>query len=226
MGVFHDIFLKGVEWSFLLEILWRSIIMFILVLLVLRLSGKRGVRQLTLFEVAIILSLGSAAGDPMFQADVPVLYGALVLFSVIILYKLIAWASAQFEWFHKLMEGSPLIIIQNGRYVLNSRGNLCFSKREFFAELRNQCVEHLGQVRVGVLEVDGTLSLLFYEREAVQAGLPLFPEQYKQVEVVDKQRFYACMYCGYTGKLDTATQSCSRCERKQWSLALATPRIA
>lgn len=226
MGVFHNILFEGVEWNFLLEILWRSFIMFILVLVVLRLSGKRGVRQLTLFEVAIILSLGSAAGDPMFQADVPVLYGALVLFSVIILYKIIAWASAEFGWFHKIMEGSPIIIIQNGRYALNSRGNLLFSKREFFAELRDASIEHLGQVRMGVLEVDGSLSLLFYDSEAVQTGLPLFPGQYEQVKNVDRQVIYACMYCGQCSKLDHHEQSCTRCNRKQWAQALATRRIA
>lgn len=41
-------------------------------------------------------------------------------------------------------------------------------------------VRHLGQVRLGVLEVDGTLSLLFYDKGEEQFGLPLFPEQFKE----------------------------------------------
>lgn len=65
--------------------------MFLLVLLVLRLLGRRGVRQLTLFEMAMIISLGSAAGDPMFQDDLPISYAVIVFMTVVLLYKGITW---------------------------------------------------------------------------------------------------------------------------------------
>lgn len=45
----------------------------------LRLSGKRGIRQLSLFELAIILCLGSAAGDPMFTKDLPIAHAFVAL---------------------------------------------------------------------------------------------------------------------------------------------------
>ena len=66
---FQKIFTDGVELSFLVEIGARTVIMFLIILVILRLSGRRGIRQLTVFEVAIIISLGSAAGDPMFLCD-------------------------------------------------------------------------------------------------------------------------------------------------------------
>lgn len=224
MEMLHKMIMEGVESEFLMEILWRSLIMFLLVLVVLRLSGKRGVRQLTLFEVAIILSLGSAAGDPMFQEEIPILYGVIVLLTVIALYKVIAWAAAEFIWFHKMMEGTPVTIIRDGRFVVNSRKNLNFSKREFFAELRNESVEHLGQVRCGVLEVDGTLSLLYFEKEDVSAGLPLFPDEYHKVSQVDAHVIYVCMYCGQTSSLEAADEKCARCGRREWVEAMSRTR--
>lgn len=222
--MFEKMILDGVKLDFLVEILLRTSIMFFLVLLILRISGKRGVRQLTLFEVAIILSLGSAAGDPMFQEDVPVLYAAIVLFVVIILYKIIAWAVSKFHWFNKVMEGEPLIIVLNGQFVIKSEKEGGFSKDEFFAELRNQSVEHLGQVQIGVMETDGTLSLLFYNSEEVRPGLPLFPDKYKAVNDIDPQQIYACMYCGYTDYLQHAKKLCVKCEHKEWTKALQTCR--
>lgn len=222
MEILRKIFLEGVEWGFVWEILLRAVLMFILVLLVLRLSGKRGVRQLTLFEVAIILSLGSAAGDPMFQEEVPLLYGAVVLFVVILIYKLVAWMVAKSEWFGKVMEGEALVIVREGRFeVKNERGGE-FSKDEFLAELRNQSVEHLGQVRLGVLEVDGTLSLLFYDKDRVRPGLPIFPGHYKVAKHIEPGQLYACMYCGYTSQISDLKAGCAQCEHREWALAIDT----
>ncbi|MBN9165362.1 MAG: hypothetical protein BGO98_30195 [Myxococcales bacterium 68-20] len=56
---------------FLVEVALRTTIIFVYTLPLLRLLGKRGVAQLSLFQVTIIIGLGSAVGDPMFQADVP-----------------------------------------------------------------------------------------------------------------------------------------------------------
>ena len=60
---FFNIFIGDTTWTFILEILVRCFLMFIIIISFLRLSGKRGVRQLSLFELAIILCLGSATGE-------------------------------------------------------------------------------------------------------------------------------------------------------------------
>jgi len=75
----YNIFIGDTTWGFALEILIRCTVMFIIIISFLRLSGKRGIRQLSLFELAIILCLGSAAGDPMFTKNVPIAH-ALVGF--------------------------------------------------------------------------------------------------------------------------------------------------
>ena len=212
--------IDGVEWIFINEIFLRSLIMFLLVLIVLRLSGKRGVRQLTMFEVAIILSLGSIAGDPMFQEEIPIIYAIVVLFTVILFYKLIAWLASKSAWFHRIMEGKPVIIIRDGQFVMY-RHKLRFSRREFFPELRNQSVEHLGQVRTGILEIDGTVSLLFYTEKQVRPGLPIFPDHYSKAEDIKPKVFYACMYCGYVTMLLRPTLPCPRCARMDWAEAMS-----
>ncbi|MDH2174111.1 DUF421 domain-containing protein, partial [Acinetobacter johnsonii] len=68
---FIKILLADTTFTFAAEIVLRSVLMYFLIILVLRFSGKRGVRQLSIFEIAIILSLGSAAGDAMFYEEVP-----------------------------------------------------------------------------------------------------------------------------------------------------------
>src|SRR5690606_16303011 len=181
-----------VEWHFMAELIVRTAIMFLMILLVLRLSGRRGVRQLTLFEVAIILGLGSAAGDPMFQPEIPVLHALVVLVSVVVCSKATTWAAARFDPFTTALEGDAKEIIRDGMFDVENERNQMFSQQEFFAELRNQNVEHLGQVRIGLLEVDGTISLLFYPDEDTKFGLPLFPDHYRAMNA-GTDHFVACM---------------------------------
>ena len=68
-----SIFIHDTTWAFAAEISVRAILMFSMIIIFLRLTGKRGVRQLSIFELAIILSLGSIAGDPMFTEDLPLI---------------------------------------------------------------------------------------------------------------------------------------------------------
>ena len=67
------------EWSFLPEVLLRSTIMFIVAVIALRLIGKRGIMQ-HVFELVLIITLGSAAGDPMFYSKVGLLTAILVIY--------------------------------------------------------------------------------------------------------------------------------------------------
>ncbi|WDF70489.1 DUF421 domain-containing protein [Sphingobacterium oryzagri] len=227
MTAIEKLLVGGAELDFLSEIVWRTIIMFILILAILRLSGRRGVRQLTLFEVAIIISLGSAAGDPMFQEEVPVVYSIVVFTCVMAVYKLVTWAASRLQFVAKVLEGEAMTIVKDGVFDVKSENRHDFSKMEFFAELRNLSIEHLGQVKEGILEVDGTMSVLFYADEEVRYGLPLFPSQYKKLDDLSVAGPFACMYCGCVQQEVTAAdQQCCRCKRDRWTLARNTKRTS
>lgn len=224
--MFEKLLLDGAQLDFIIEIFARTILMFLLILIVLRLSGRRGVRQLTLFEVAIILGLGSAAGDPMFQEDLPVIYGVVVLFSVIVFYKLITWLASRSDKLTRLLEGKAMVIVEEGMFNIEEHRNADFSQNEFFAELRNQSIEHLGQVRIALLEVDGSMSILRYDEANTRYGLPLFPHAHKAVDPGTADPPYACMFCGHiVTTIITKDQSCSRCHKQEWTKAINTKYI-
>ncbi|RYE00177.1 MAG: DUF421 domain-containing protein [Sphingobacteriales bacterium] len=224
--MFKKLLLDGAQFDFMIEIFLRTTLMFLLILIVLRLSGRRGVRQLTLFEVAIILGLGSAAGDPMFQEDLPVIYGIVVLFSVIVFYKLITWLASKSDKVTHLLEGKAMVIVEEGMFSIEGNRNADFSQNEFFAELRNQSVEHLGQVRIALLEVDGSMSILKYDDANTRYGLPLFPNAHKAIDPHTVDPPYACMFCGHIATTLVVTeQACSRCHKDEWTKAINTKYI-
>lgn len=210
--------------DFLLEVLLRSFIMFCFILTALRTSGKRGIKQLSIFELVIIIGLGSAAGDPMFYKDVGIL-PALVVFMVIVgMYRAVTWLSGKYLPFEQLIEGKPLYLIRDGRFSVDDFDKEDLSQDEFFAELRVNNVEHLGQVKNAVLETSGDISLLYFEDHEVKLGLPLYPDLYlKKSAEIKKAGMHACAYCGNV-ELVASPKHCIVCDRDQWVLAIKTLR--
>ncbi len=102
------IFIHDTTWTFVAELMIRAALMFGMIILFLRLTGKRGVRQLSIFELAIILSLGSIAGDPMFTENLPLVHALVVMTVVIAMYRLTTWLMMKYQPFEDLIEGKSL----------------------------------------------------------------------------------------------------------------------
>lgn len=213
--------------EFIFEVLFRTAIMFIVILLTLRLTGKRGVKQLSVFETVIIIALGSAAGDPMFYADVGMIPAIAVFVVVLLLYRIVTWMTGRYQWFERLIEGVPVCLIREGVFSIESFKKELLAHDEFFAELRVRNVEHLGQVRHAYIETSGELSVYFYEDEDVKYGLPLRPDVFDKRSVdVPEAGIYACSFCGRVEELAAGHATCPTCSKKMWVKAINTRRIA
>jgi len=220
------ILLSELPAMFLIEVLVRTSVMYLIILVALRSSGKRGVKQLSVYELVLIIGLGSAAGDPMFYEDVGLLPAILVFLTIILLYRLTTWLSGKNNRVEKLLEGSAVCVIRDGRFSIENFEKEDLAQTEFFSELREKSVEHLGQVRVGLLEPTGEISLFFYEDNDVKPGLPLIPDAYnkKHTELI-KKALYACAFCGQTMLIDSGKIECPACKRDEWVEAIDTRRI-
>ncbi len=212
--------------EFIVEVVLRTSIMFVFILIALRSSGKRGVKQLSVFELVIIIGMGSAAGDPMFYKQVGIVPAIFVFTVVIGLYRLVTWLSVRFTKFEHLIEGKPLYLVREGKFAIADFNKEDLSQDEFFAELRNHNIEHLGQVRNALMETSGAISILFYADNEVKPGLPLYPDLYdRRSEKIGKAGLYACAHCGHTQKL-SKPGTCANCKNKEWVLAMDTKRIS
>lgn len=211
---------------FLFEVAIRSTVMFIILLIVLKLTGKRGVKQLSVFETVIIIALGSAAGDPMFYEDVGLVPAIGVFIIVLILYRLVTWLTGKSPRFEKLMEGETECLVVNGKFSPNKFERESLSHDEFFTELRLKNIEHLGQVRKAYLETTGDVSVYFFEDKDVKPGLPITPELFcEKTKNITIPGLYACARCGDTRELTQGAHTCKVCDNTQWTLAISTRRI-
>lgn len=203
----HQFLFGDQNWSFLIETAFRSFAMFLVMLLGLTILGKRGVRQLSIFELVVIIGLGSAAGDPMFYKDVGILPAVIVFVVVISLYVLVTNLVGKSKKLEHLLEGKPVCLISEGRFSLKNFKKEPLAQDEFFAELRMQSVSHLGQVEQAIVETSGNISLFFYEESKVKFGLPIMPEDFdKKTVIITEEGYYACAFCGFTEELQPVSK--------------------
>lgn len=216
------------NWSFLWETVLRTFIMFVVILVSLRLLGKRGVKQLSVFELVVIIGLGSAAGDPMFYKDVGILPAVIVFALIILLYTAVTYIVGTNKKFEKLIEGKPVCLIKNGAFSIENFKKEVLGEDEFFAELRMQGVSQLGQVEEAIIESSGSISIFFYPDEAVKYGLPIMPSSLDQSQKkITERNHYSCAFCGYTENLSPAEKYvCPSCKKDKWVKASDKKRVS
>jgi uncharacterized membrane protein YcaP (DUF421 family) len=222
-----ELLLGGEDWSFLGETVLRTVIMFIIILISLRILGKRGVKQLSVFELVVIIGLGSAAGDPMFYKDVGILPALIVFILIVGLYSLITYLIGKNKNFEHLVEGKAVYLIKDGIFAIEEFQKEALGADEFFSELRLHGVSQLGQIEVAIEESSGNISVFFYPDKEVKYGLPIMPGSLdKKVKKISEKGYYACIFCGYTEQLQPATQhTCPTCRKKEWIAASNRKRV-
>lgn len=215
------------DWLFIPEIMLRTFIMYLVVLVSLRILGKRGVKQLSIFELVVIVGLGSAAGDPMFYREVGILSAVSVFLVVVIAYKITSYFVNKSKKIEILLEGSCTCVIEHGRFAIENFKKESLAQDEFFAELRQKNVSHLGQVQLAILETSGSISVFYYKDDEVKYGLPILPALFCQkVEEIKHKDYYSCGFCGYTSLLAPAKEVvCKCCGRNKWVKAINILRV-
>lgn len=153
-------FMGDAQLLFLAEIVVRTALLYLFALLMLRVMGKRGMAQLTPFEFAIIVALGSAVGDPMFYPEVPLVHGFVVIATVVLMQRGLSIVASRRPRIDALVSGSPTVAIKRGVIQHDILQKEKFSIPEVLELLRLQGVARLDDVELAVIEDAGRLSIL------------------------------------------------------------------
>lgn len=214
-------------WSFLLEVLLRTGLMFFLVLGLFMLTGKKEVRQFSVLELIVIIGLGSALGDPMLHADTPLLPAIVTIAAVLFLYRAVnAWTN-RWQWVGRIVEGEVRTVLINGLIDHEALRKEGLSVQEFYGDLRVHHVEHLGQVKAAHLEVDGELSVFFLSDVELRPGLPIAPSALVRSVAANSigPGPISCTHCGHTTDSAPAQGKCPHCAHDKWLRSMSSPRV-
>ncbi len=118
-------------------------------------------------------------------------------------------------------------MIEEGKFAINNFKKESLGYDEFFSEMRQQSVSHLGQISLAIIEVSGEISLYFYKDEEVKYGLPILPHLYDNKHIqIPKTGIYSCNFCGFTEEIQACeTHFCKSCKKNKWIESVSNVRI-
>ncbi len=151
------------NWHVLLEIGLRTTVIYVLVLLGIRLTGKREVGQMTPFDLTLLLLLSNSVQNAMTGPDTSLVGGVVAALVLLVLNYLLAEYSGMNRRFRKLIQGSPTLLIHNGECITSHIAKEHISMDELTRALREHGVSNVKDVALAVLEVDGAISVLKYD---------------------------------------------------------------
>ena len=160
----------GDSWL-LLEVAVRTVILYTYAVLVVRLLGKRGLSNLSPFEYVVVFAAGTATGEPMLYPEVPLVYGMIVLTTIVVAHRVVARVTRESHQLETLLEGQPTLVVKDGAAIQEALESEQLSMEELLMELRLGGIENVGQVRYAFLEPSGQLSIFKYEDAAHRTGL-------------------------------------------------------
>ena len=201
---------------FLLEVLLRTAVVYALLLVAIRMLGKRTNAQLTVTEVAIVIMLGAIVSVPMQAPDRGILQGLLVLFCIVAFQRGLTWLMIKSGRVEKLTQGQLSVVVKDGVLQLDVLRKARISRQQIFAIVRNKKVYNLGNVQRLYLEACGTFSL--YPFDKPRPGLPVYPPDDYQIihqQQKNEEDLVACCSCGTVIKKSPST-SCPTCHRHEW----------
>jgi uncharacterized membrane protein YcaP (DUF421 family) len=219
----HRIFLGTAPMEFLLEALIRTIIMYLILLIVLRLLGKRMGGQLTISELAVMLTLGAIIAVPMQVPEKGILQGILVLFCALVFQRGVNYLGLKSRKMERFIQGGEELLIKDGVMVIDQLRKMKISREQMAAELRSKGIFNLGEVSRVYIEACGLFSI--YKMEKAKPGLELNPPEDKAAatEFNLSSGVFVCWQCGNAANQLTGTvHACSNCGASEWTAAVTS----
>ena len=157
---------------------FRAILLYIIVLIVMRLMGKREIGQLEPFELVISIMIADLASIPMTETGVPITNGIIPILGLLIMHVLISVLNLKSTWIRKVVCGKPSILIYRGRIDETILKKERFTVNELQERLRGKDVFNIGDVEYAILETSGDISVIQKpnKRNSIPEDFNILPE--------------------------------------------------
>lgn len=141
-------------------IFFRTVIIYLILILVLRLMGKRQIGELQPSELVTTLLLSQIASQPILAQNVPIAYGIIPVFIVVCLEVIFSFIMTRVPFLKRLFVGKPSILIDKGKVDTKELLRVRVTVEELMSELRSHGVGNPGDVYYAVMEENGSISVL------------------------------------------------------------------
>jgi uncharacterized membrane protein YcaP (DUF421 family) len=144
-----------------MESVTRAIVVYLFLLVVLRLTGKRTLAQVTSFDFVLLLIISEATQQAMIGDDNSMTNGAIVVTTLIGLNILMSWLKQRYKTIDRLFDDIPLVIVADGKLLKDRMVRARVDEDDVLDAAReSHGLERLDQIRHAILERDGEISII------------------------------------------------------------------
>lgn len=144
---------------------FRGVIIYLFLMLVFRLSGKRTLAQTTPFELVLLLIISEVTQQALVGEDFSITTSLILIVTLIGSDLLFSFIKQQFKKLEKVTEGSPLIVVVNGKVLEKRMKKTRVSEDDILEAARNlHGLQRMEEIKYAVLEIDGSISIIPTEK--------------------------------------------------------------
>ncbi len=156
--ILNDIFFK--DWYSLLNITVTTILVYVGIIIILRVSGKRTLSKMNAFDFIVTVALGSCLGSIALTTDIPIINGLWTIILLVSLQYIITLLSAKYPLFKKKISSDPTLLFFQGDYLHSALQKERITKEEVLQTLRMKGYDDVKSIEVIILEATGDISVI------------------------------------------------------------------
>ncbi len=148
------------DWEGMARILIVGVLSYVILIVFLRLSGKRTLSKMNAFDLIVNISLGSILATILLNDSVPLTHGLLAFGVLIALQFAVTWSSVRVPWIRRFVTGEPALVLHQGSFLPAALKRARVTQDEVRAAVRSAGLCDLGMVAAVVIETDGSFSVV------------------------------------------------------------------
>lgn len=146
-------------------LVWKSVVLYLYILFIHRLMGKKEISKLTTYDFLVTILMAECAVFSITEKTVSIFSSMIPITVLALLQMLISHISMKNDKFRKIVDGTPSIIIKNGKLIFSTMSKLRYTLDDLLTGLREHGVKSVEEVNYAVLENNGKLSIFPKELE-------------------------------------------------------------
>ena len=148
------------EWRMLVEVALIAVLIYVLLIVLLRITGKRTTSKMNNFDWIVTVAMGSMVSTVILVDDVSLLQGLVGISTLVVLQYVVAWSAVRSSWFERIVKASPALLYYGGEFHRDVMRRQRVTRAEVLSAVRQQGHTSLDDVVAVVLETNAELSIL------------------------------------------------------------------
>ena len=179
MTIWHDLFAPQLP---LIDKIVRPIIVYFFLLFLIRIGGKRELGSMTSFDIIVLLVLGNAVQNAIIGQDYSLMGGLIDAVILMICDYVMVRLSYRFNKVQRLIEGTPTLLVRDGKAIARHLAKEAITENELRSKLSQKGFENIADVRLAILETDGTMTVERYPSSSEDNRHKELSDRLKKIE--------------------------------------------